>query len=99
MVSHKILLPEVPRSAPVTRYTNSSVTEQRNIKSEITKLEAQCEQLNLELVNVRLERKQSDLTKALAVELQAVEPKESFNPIQDQLHNLKRPMKLLIFCF
>lgn len=42
------------QEAPLTRHTKSSVMDQRNRKSEITKLEAQCEQFNLELVKVRL---------------------------------------------
>jgi hypothetical protein len=53
LIMDQHLLPEVLRSVPVTRHTKSSVTEQRNTKSEITKLQAQCEQLNLELAKVR----------------------------------------------
>ena len=70
------LAQEAPHSAPVTRHAKRSVPEPRTIHSEIAKLEAQCEQLNLELAKVRLEKKQSDLTKALALELQPVKPKD-----------------------
>lgn len=95
------LLQEAPRSAPVTRHTKSSVTEQRNINLEITKFEAQCEQLNLELAKVRLEKKQSDLTKALAVELHAVEPKYVIqpNPGPGTCTQLKKAKQITDFLF
>jgi hypothetical protein len=94
LIMDQHLLPEVLCSVPVTRHTKSSVTEQRNTKSEITKLEAQCEQLNLELAKVRLERKQSDLTKALAVE-----PKEVIQPNPGSGTQLKKAKQITDFLF
>ena len=99
LIMNQHLLPEVLRSAPVTIHTKGSVTEQRNTKTEITKLEAQCEQLNLELAKVRLERKQSDLTKVLAVELQAVEPKEVIQPNPGSGTQLKKAKQITDFLF
>ncbi|CAG2200148.1 unnamed protein product [Mytilus edulis] len=46
-------------------------------RSEIEQLEAQCEHLNLELRKAKLEKEQSNLTKALVVELQALPSKEA----------------------
>lgn len=93
------LLLEAPRSAPATKTTKSSVTEQRHIKSEISKLEAQCEQLNLELAKVRLEKKQSDLTKALALELQAVQPKDTSQLNPGSGTQIKKAKQITDFLF
>jgi hypothetical protein len=57
-------------------------------------LEAQCEQLNLELAKVRLERKQSALTKALAVE-----PKEVIQPNPGSGTQLKKAKQITDFLF
>ncbi|CAC5407045.1 unnamed protein product [Mytilus coruscus] len=61
---------ETPLSVKPSRHPKSTTS----IQSEIEQLEAQCEHLNLELrkAKAKLEKEQSDLTKALVVELQAL---------------------------
>ncbi|CAC5416216.1 unnamed protein product [Mytilus coruscus] len=64
---------ETPLMVKPSRHPKSTT----NIQSEIEQLEAQCEHLNLELCKAKLEKEQSNLTKALVVELQALPSKEA----------------------
>ncbi|CAG2200147.1 unnamed protein product [Mytilus edulis] len=64
---------ETPLSVKPSRHPKSTTS----IQSEIEQLEAQCEHLNLELRKAKLEKEQSNLTKALVVELQALPSKEA----------------------
>ena len=54
--------------------TNTVAKDKKTILSEIASLQSQCDKLGLELAKRRLEKRQSELPKSLAVELQPTQP-------------------------
>ena len=53
---------------------NTVAKDKKTILSEIASLQSQCDKLGLELAKRRLEKRQSELPKSLAVELQPTQP-------------------------